>query len=56
LWETSSNDDVWRGLSDNYLTVTTSCTANLVNRILPTRIVGMATQGLRGEVIFTESI
>jgi threonylcarbamoyladenosine tRNA methylthiotransferase MtaB len=56
LWETSSDDDVWRGLSDNYLTVTTSCTANLVNRILPTRIVGMVNQGLRGEVIFTESI
>jgi threonylcarbamoyladenosine tRNA methylthiotransferase MtaB len=56
LWEISDNDGVWRGLSDNYLTVITSCTANLANRIMPTRIVGMVVQGLQGEVIFTESI
>jgi threonylcarbamoyladenosine tRNA methylthiotransferase MtaB len=56
LWETSNDDGGWRGLTDNYLTVTTSCTADLANRITPTRLIETVGQGLRGEVILAETI
>lgn len=50
LWESSKGGDVWRGLSDNYLTVTTRCTTNLANRIEPTQLVAFAGHALEGVV------
>ena len=50
LWEGSGADGVWRGHTDNYMTVTTSCASNLFNRIMPTRLVEAVGQELRGEV------
>jgi threonylcarbamoyladenosine tRNA methylthiotransferase MtaB len=51
LWQASNDDGVWHGLTDNYLTVITSCTANLANRITPTRLVETVGQELRGVVL-----
>jgi threonylcarbamoyladenosine tRNA methylthiotransferase MtaB len=51
LWETSDDDGVWRGLTDNYLTVTTSCAADLSNCIAPTRLVETVGSELRGIVL-----
>jgi threonylcarbamoyladenosine tRNA methylthiotransferase MtaB len=50
LWEIAKENGVWRGLTDNYMTVITSCGANLANRITPTYLVEAVDQGLRGEV------
>ncbi len=50
LWEMSKDDGLWRGHTDNYLTVTTACSTPLANRITPTRLVELMAQGLRGEV------
>lgn len=54
LWETSDDDGVWRGLTDNYLTVTTSCAADLSNCIAPTRLVETVGPELRGMVLLEE--
>jgi threonylcarbamoyladenosine tRNA methylthiotransferase MtaB len=56
LWQVSSQDGVWRGLTDNYLTVTTTCAVSLANRITPTRLIQRVGQELRGEVLGTEII
>jgi threonylcarbamoyladenosine tRNA methylthiotransferase MtaB len=56
LWEIANDKDVWRGLTDNYLTVTTVNGANLANRIIPTRLVEPGDRFLRGEVIVTSVI
>jgi tRNA A37 methylthiotransferase MiaB len=56
LWESARGDDAWHGLTDNYLSVTTTCTENLANCITPTRLVEAAGQALRGEVILAEMI
>ena len=50
LWEKSGAEGLWRGHSDNYLSVRTVCEADLFNRITPTRLVGVAGQELEGEV------
>jgi threonylcarbamoyladenosine tRNA methylthiotransferase MtaB len=51
LWETSRADGLWRGHTDNYLTVTTRCATSLSNRIRATRLVATAGQGLRGQLV-----
>jgi len=48
LWETWHGEDVWHGLTDNYLSVTASCAVNLANRITPTRLVRTAKHGVWG--------
>jgi threonylcarbamoyladenosine tRNA methylthiotransferase MtaB len=48
LWESSQGEDVWHGLTDNYLSVTASCAANLANRITPTRLVKTSKGGVWG--------
>jgi threonylcarbamoyladenosine tRNA methylthiotransferase MtaB len=51
LWQTSRDNGVWRGLTDNYLTVTTECSDDLANCILPTRMLQVVNGGLCGQVI-----
>ena len=51
LWETANSDGQWRGLTDNYLTVTTASEAGLANLITPTHLTAVAGQGLCGDVI-----
>jgi threonylcarbamoyladenosine tRNA methylthiotransferase MtaB len=50
LWESSKGDGVWRGHTDNYLTVTTTCEANLTNRITQTHLVHATDTSLQGVV------
>lgn len=51
LWETTKENSVWCGHTDNYLNVITRCEANLANRITRTRLVEPVNHGLQGEVI-----
>lgn len=51
LWEMSKDGSAWRGLTDNYLTVTATSQVNLANRITQTRLVLVVGQALQGEVI-----
>jgi hypothetical protein len=51
LWEMSRDGAAWRGLTDNYLTVTATSQADLANRITQTRLVRAVGQVLQGEVI-----
>lgn len=51
LWESRREDGVWRGHTDNYLSVTTACVHNLANRITKTRLLEATGQSLQGEVI-----
>jgi len=51
LWETSRNGELWRGHTDNYLSVTAACSAPLANTITPTRLVAAVGQGLQGEIV-----
>jgi threonylcarbamoyladenosine tRNA methylthiotransferase MtaB len=51
LWEMSRNGHMWRGHTDNYLTVTTASPTPLANTITPTRFVEAVGQGLRGEIV-----
>ncbi len=53
LWEShreGHDSIVWSGLTDNYLRVTTRSSADLTNRLLSTRLVGLTGGGLLGEV------
>jgi threonylcarbamoyladenosine tRNA methylthiotransferase MtaB len=50
LWEKPGVEGLWRGHTDNYLSVRTVCEADLFNRITPTRLVGAAGQELEGEI------
>jgi threonylcarbamoyladenosine tRNA methylthiotransferase MtaB len=53
LWESYREGDdgvVWSGLTDNYLRVYTRSSVNLANRLLPTRLVALTGNDLRGEV------
>ena len=52
LWEASRGNGTWRGFSDNYVSVTTTSTANLANCITQTRLVEDVGPALRGEVDF----
>lgn len=56
LWEVSKDDGEWRGLTDNYLTVTTASAANLTNRITQTRLIKAVGLELRGEVVLAPLI
>jgi threonylcarbamoyladenosine tRNA methylthiotransferase MtaB len=49
LWE-SRQDGVWRGLTDNYLRVSTRDDADLHNRITATKLVRLSADALWGEV------
>jgi threonylcarbamoyladenosine tRNA methylthiotransferase MtaB len=51
LWEMSKDGSAWRGLTDNYLTVTTTSQVNLANHITQTHLVRAVGQALQGEVI-----
>jgi threonylcarbamoyladenosine tRNA methylthiotransferase MtaB len=51
LWENGRGERTWRGLTDNYLSVTTASADQLANRITQTRLVEVVGQALRGEVI-----
>jgi threonylcarbamoyladenosine tRNA methylthiotransferase MtaB len=55
LWEASRNQALWRGLTDNYLSVTTADTADLANHITQTRLIAVSGQTLQGEIVLTES-
>ena len=54
LWESQREREggttVWSGLTDNYMRVTADSSADLGNRILPTRLVALAGNVLLGEV------
>ena len=50
LWEKSGAEGLWRGHTDNYLSVRTVCEADLFNRITPTRLVEALGQELEGEI------
>jgi len=51
LWERSPEVGRWTGLTDHYLRVETRSAASLRGTITPTRLVGLATDGLEGEVM-----
>ena len=38
LWEKRSGDEIWSGLTDNYIKVYTSSNEDLTNKVIPTRI------------------
>ncbi len=50
LWE-NNQGGVWRGLTDNYLRVSTQDAADLHNHITPTRLVRLSAHGLWGQVL-----
>lgn len=54
LWETAQTTtqgaQLWSGLTDNYLRVTTWSSADLHNTITPTRLIAETDDGLRGEL------
>lgn len=53
LWESYRERDdgpTWSGLTDNYLRVYTSSSANLANTLVPTRLVALSGNDLQGEV------
>lgn len=59
LWETKENSadaTLWSGLTDNYIRVYANSNQDLRNKILPTRLLGLAGQGdaegMLGEVIY----
>ncbi len=51
LYEEQANHaGIWTGYTDNYIRVTTRSNENLSNRILPTRLVELVDDGVRGEL------
>ena len=50
LWESARTNGLWRGLTDNYLTVVAASETALANRITQTRLVASEGEHLRGEV------
>jgi threonylcarbamoyladenosine tRNA methylthiotransferase MtaB len=53
LWESArkeGSDLVWSGLTDNYLRVYAISEEKLANQLLPTQLVGLFKDGLRGQV------
>jgi threonylcarbamoyladenosine tRNA methylthiotransferase MtaB len=50
LWEKPDAEGLWRGHTDNYLSVRTVCETDLFNRITPTRLVEALGQELEGEI------
>jgi threonylcarbamoyladenosine tRNA methylthiotransferase MtaB len=55
LWESSGKEpgqrDLWEGLTDNYIRVTTRSQACLRNVVTRTHLTQVTTQGMRGEVV-----
>ncbi len=50
LWEERKGSN-WRGLTDNYIRVEVANRSDLHNRIVPTRLLGLTDEGLRGELV-----
>jgi len=52
LWEKRSGDDIWSGLTDNYIKVYTRGSKDLTNKLLPVKLVKLFNQdGVWGEVM-----
>ena len=51
LWEKRSGDDLWSGLSDNYIKVYTKSDKDLTNKLLPVKLVEVRGDGVWGEVL-----
>jgi threonylcarbamoyladenosine tRNA methylthiotransferase MtaB len=51
LWELGSDGKAWTGLTDNYLTVKTTTSAQLGNRITPTKLIKANGRELQGLVV-----
>ncbi len=54
LWEQESGR-LWQGLTGNYIRVYTAANEDLTNRLLPTRLDGLESEGVRGTVAVTET-
>jgi len=50
LWEQETEEEVWSGLTDNYIRVFTKSSQRLENKLLETRITGWRNGGLWGEL------
>jgi threonylcarbamoyladenosine tRNA methylthiotransferase MtaB len=50
LWE-QCKGDTWRGLTDNYIRVMATSLRDLHNQIIPTRLLELTDQGVRGELV-----
>jgi threonylcarbamoyladenosine tRNA methylthiotransferase MtaB len=50
LWEEEKGDEIWTGLSDNYLRVFTKSEEQLRNRLLPVRLTQEHASGLWGSL------
>jgi len=50
LWEQKTEEEVWSGLTDNYIRVFTKSSHRLENRLVETRITGWRNGGLWGEL------
>ena len=50
LWEKQSANDVWSGLTDNYIKVYTQSNEDLTNKLLPVKLVKIKDGGVWGEV------
>ncbi|EKD26213.1 MAG: hypothetical protein ACD_79C01304G0002 [uncultured bacterium] len=46
------NNDVWNGLSDNYIRVKVSSKSNLQNKILPVKITSVGNNHVNGDLVF----
>jgi threonylcarbamoyladenosine tRNA methylthiotransferase MtaB len=51
LWEQRRRDGLWSGLTDNYLRVTTDSDLDLLNRLVPARLVAAQDGSLVGELL-----
>ncbi len=51
LWERCNENQVWRGLTDNYLVIRTTAEQYLYNCLLPTRITASIDDGLIGDLL-----
>ena len=50
LWEKQSGDDLWSGLTDNYIKLYTENSNDLTNRLIPVKLVEVRGDGVWGEV------
>lgn len=51
LWEQRSGDDLWSGLTDNYIRVYTKSNKDLTNKLLPVKLVEVRGDGVWGEMV-----
>lgn len=54
LWEQESGG-LWQGLTGNYIRVYTAANEDLANQLLPTRLDGIESEGVRGVIAVTET-